>query len=124
MGVVDRSDQMKVTCELNRRSIFCFYLRVFFDFLDIAVVNSKIVYNKTVLYICDDIIFNMIIHKYLQCNLFHVFLSKTPCNQNVIKANLNVIQNFFILLSIYEKLPLRTRGTSVSRNFPGNWQQA
>ena len=42
---------------------------------------------------------------------------------NVIKANLNVIQNFFILLSIYEKLPLRTRGTSVSRNFPGNWQQ-
>ena len=34
---------------------------------------------------------------------------------NVIKANLNVIQNFFILLSIYEKLPLRTRGTSVAQ---------
>ena len=33
---------------------------------------------------------------------------------NVIKANLNVIQNFFILLFIYEKLPLRTRGTSIS----------
>ena len=30
-------------------------------------------------------------------------------------------KNFFILLSIYEELPLRTRGASVSRNFPGNW---
>ena len=42
---------------------------------------------------------------------------------NVIKVNLNVIQNFFILLSIYEKLPLRTTGTPASWNFPGNWQQ-
>ena len=24
----------------------------------------------------------MIIHEYLHCNLFHVFLSKTPWNQN------------------------------------------
>ena len=46
MGVVDLSDQIKVTYESDRRSIFRFYLRVFFDFLDIAVVNSKIVYNK------------------------------------------------------------------------------
>ena len=46
MGGVDLSDQMKVTHEVNRRSKFRFYLRVFFDFLDIAVVNSKIVYNK------------------------------------------------------------------------------
>ena len=53
-----------------------------------------------------------------------LFVNVAPCNQNVIKANLNVVQNFFILLSVYEKLPLRTRGTSVSLNFPGNWQQA
>ena len=46
MGVVDLSDQIKVTYESDCRSIFRFYLRVFFDFLDIAVVNSKIVYNK------------------------------------------------------------------------------
>ena len=46
MGGIDLSDQMKVTYEVGRRSKFCFYLRVFFNFLDIAVVNSKIVYNK------------------------------------------------------------------------------
>ena len=46
MGGVDLSDQIKVTYEVDRRSKFRFYLRVFFDFLDIAVVNSKIVYNK------------------------------------------------------------------------------
>ena len=46
MGGVDLSDQMKVTYEVDRRSKFRFYLRVFFDFLDIAIVNSKIVYNK------------------------------------------------------------------------------
>ena len=46
MRGVDLSDQMKVTYEVDRRSKFRFYLRVFFDFLDIAVVNSKIVYNK------------------------------------------------------------------------------
>ena len=43
---VDINDQMKVTYEVDRWSKFRFYLRVFFDFLDIAVVNSKIVYNK------------------------------------------------------------------------------
>ena len=47
MGVGDLSDQMKVTYEVDRRSKFRFYLRVLFDFLDIAVVNPKIVYNKT-----------------------------------------------------------------------------
>ena len=46
MGGVNISDQMKVTYEVDRRSKFPFYLCVFFDFLDIAVVNSKIVYNK------------------------------------------------------------------------------
>ena len=47
MGGVDLSDQIKVTYEVDRRSKFRFYLRIFFNFLDIAVVNSKIVYNKT-----------------------------------------------------------------------------
>ena len=46
MGGVDLSDQMKVTYEADRQSKFRFYLRVFFDFLDIAVINSKVVYNK------------------------------------------------------------------------------
>ena len=46
MGGVDLSDQMKVTHEVDRRSKFPFFLRVFFDFLDTAVDNSKIVYNK------------------------------------------------------------------------------
>ena len=46
MGSVDLSDQMKVTYKVDRRSKFRFYLRVFFNFLDIAVANSKIVYKK------------------------------------------------------------------------------
>ena len=46
MGDVDLSDQMKVTNEVDRRSKFRFYLHVIFDFHDITVVNSKIVYNK------------------------------------------------------------------------------
>ena len=46
MGGVDLSNQMKVTYEVDCRSKFRFYLWVFFYFLDIAVVNSKIVYNK------------------------------------------------------------------------------
>ena len=46
MGGVDLCDQMKVSYEVNRRSKVRFYLRVFFDFLDISVVNSKIVYDK------------------------------------------------------------------------------
>ena len=46
MGGVDLCDQMKVSYEVNQRSKVKFYLRVFFDFLDISIVNSKIVYNK------------------------------------------------------------------------------
>ena len=46
MGGVYLSDQMKVTYEVDRQSKSRFYLRVFFDFLDIVVVNSKIVHNK------------------------------------------------------------------------------
>ena len=46
MGGVDLSDQMKVTYEVDRWSKLRFYLRLFFNFLDIAVVSSKIVYSK------------------------------------------------------------------------------
>ena len=47
MGGVDLSDRMKVTFKVDSWNKFRFYLRIFFDFLDIAVVNSKIVCNKT-----------------------------------------------------------------------------
>ena len=46
MGGVDLCDQMKVSDQADRRSKVRFYLRVFFDFLDISPVNSKIVYDK------------------------------------------------------------------------------
>ena len=46
MGGVDLCDQMKVSYKVDRRSKVRFYLRVFFDFLDINVVNSKTVYEK------------------------------------------------------------------------------
>ena len=46
MRDVNLSDEMKVTYQVDRRSKFRFYLRIFFDFLDIAVVNSKIIYKK------------------------------------------------------------------------------
>ena len=46
MGGVDLCDQMKVSYEVDRRSKVRFYLRVFFDFLDISVVNWKTVYGK------------------------------------------------------------------------------
>ena len=46
MGGVDLCDQMKVSYELDQKSKVRFYLRVFFDFLDISVVTSKIVYDK------------------------------------------------------------------------------
>ena len=46
MKGVDLSDQMKVSYQVDRRSKFHFYLIVFFDFLDISAVNSKIIYDK------------------------------------------------------------------------------
>ena len=42
----DWCDQKKVTHEFDSRSKFRFYLQVFFDFLNIAFVNSKISYHK------------------------------------------------------------------------------
>ena len=64
MGGVSISNQMKVTYEVDHRSKFRFYLRVFFDFLDIAVVNSKIVaikLNQHLHYLHST--FNTVLHK-------------------------------------------------------------
>ena len=47
MGGVDLCDQTNVSYQIDRRSKVRFYFRVFFDFLDISVVNSKIAYDKT-----------------------------------------------------------------------------
>ena len=41
MGGVDLSDQMKVTYEVDRRSKFRFYLRVFFDILGLSSSIQK-----------------------------------------------------------------------------------
>ena len=46
MGRVDLSDQLKVSYQVDRRSKFRFYLRIFLHFLDISVVNPKIIYDK------------------------------------------------------------------------------
>ena len=46
MGGVGLCDQMKISYEVDQRSKVRFYLWVFFNFLDISVVNSKIVYDK------------------------------------------------------------------------------
>ncbi|XP_050551667.1 piggyBac transposable element-derived protein 4-like [Spodoptera frugiperda] len=46
MGGVDLMDQKKVTYEVDRKSKIKYYLRLFFDLLDIAMNNSYIVYEK------------------------------------------------------------------------------
>ncbi|XP_064469969.1 piggyBac transposable element-derived protein 4-like [Ornithodoros turicata] len=46
MGGVDLMDQKKVTYEVDRRSRIKYYLRVFFDLLDIGVNTGYIVYCK------------------------------------------------------------------------------
>ena len=46
MGRVDLCDQMIVSYQVERRSKFHFYLRIFFDFLDTGGINSKIIYDK------------------------------------------------------------------------------
>ena len=48
MNGPDWCDQKKVTLEFDGRSKFQFYLQVFFNFFDIAFVNSKISYHKIV----------------------------------------------------------------------------
>ena len=39
-------DQLTSAYQLDRRSKFQFYLRLFFDLIDVAVVNAFIVYEK------------------------------------------------------------------------------
>ena len=46
MGWVDLMDQLKSAYQLDQRSKFQFYLRLFFDLFDVALVNSFIVYKK------------------------------------------------------------------------------
>ena len=46
MGGIDLSDQMKVSYQVDRRRKSRFYLIIFFEFLDISVVNSKIISDK------------------------------------------------------------------------------
>ena len=46
MGGVDLMDQKTAAYRLDRKSKFRFYLRIFFDLLDVALFNSHIVYSK------------------------------------------------------------------------------
>ena len=46
MGGVDVIDQKSAACRLSRKSKIRFYWRIFFDLIDIAIVNSYIVYAK------------------------------------------------------------------------------
>ena len=46
MGGVDLADQMKGTYAIDLRSRYRNYLRLFFDVLDTAVVNSYVIYNE------------------------------------------------------------------------------
>ena len=46
MGKVDLMDQLKSVYQLVRRSKFQFYLRIFFNLFDVALVNSFIVSKK------------------------------------------------------------------------------
>ena len=45
-GGADLCNQMKVSYEVDQRSKVRFYLWIFFNFLDISIVNDKIVYDK------------------------------------------------------------------------------
>ena len=46
IGGVDLMDQLKSGHKLDQRSKFRFYLHLFFDMFDAALVNSFIVYKK------------------------------------------------------------------------------
>ena len=46
MGVVDLMDQLKSKYQFDQRLKFWFYLCLFFDMFDVALVNSFIVYIK------------------------------------------------------------------------------
>lgn len=46
MGGVDLCDQYTAAYRLDRRSKFRFYLRIFFDLMDVSMVNSFLVFDK------------------------------------------------------------------------------
>ena len=46
MGGVDLMDQKKVTYQFDHRSKSKYYLRIVYDFIDIAINNSYVVYCK------------------------------------------------------------------------------
>ena len=45
LGGVDLNDQRTAAYHLDRKPPVRFYLRIFFDFMDIACVNSYLIYN-------------------------------------------------------------------------------
>ena len=45
MGGVDLMDQRTTAYRLDRKSSARFYLRIFFDLMDVACVNSYLIYN-------------------------------------------------------------------------------
>ena len=45
-GGVDITDNKTADFRLNRKSKYCFYLRMFFDLKDVAFANSHTAYTK------------------------------------------------------------------------------
>jgi hypothetical protein len=46
MGGVDLMDQKKITYEINRKTKIKYYLRIFFDLIDIAVNNAYCIFTQ------------------------------------------------------------------------------
>ena len=46
MGGVDTMDQKTATYRLDCKRKYCFYLKMIFDLVDVAIVNSHIIYTK------------------------------------------------------------------------------
>ena len=66
MNGVDIVDQKTAAYRIDRKSKYRFYLRIFFDLMDVALVNSHIVYTK----LDNDILllnFNIVVTKSLIC---------------------------------------------------------
>ena len=48
MNGVNNHDQLKTSYEIDRKSRFQYYLRIFFDLMDSVVVNAHVIYKKKV----------------------------------------------------------------------------
>ena len=48
MNSFDIHDQLKISREIDRKSRFWYYLRIFFDLMDSFVVNAHVIYKKKV----------------------------------------------------------------------------